>query len=121
MGFFTPRERRELNKAADIAEFAPPRRDRSHDLTDANAMRRLTAGPLQEIDRLIAGLHMRRETLLGESVRMQRELAEYAHLNQSTMESTRIIAEALASWPHWLAPPDSPAGRRISLPPRSAP
>jgi hypothetical protein len=29
---------------------------------------------------------------------IQRELADYAHLSQSAMQSTRIIAESLAQW-----------------------
>jgi len=99
MGFFTPRERQELNRPADIAEFAPPRRVRSPDLADnAGSMQRMTDAPLQKIDDLIAELHMRRERLLSESARVQREVSEYARLSQSTMESTKIITEALSKW-----------------------
>jgi hypothetical protein len=100
MGFFTPRERRELERPGEIAEFAPARRVRIHELADNNtgSMQRLTQAPLQRIDDLIAELHMRREKLLSESARVQRELIEYAKLNQSTMASTNILAEALSNW-----------------------
>ena len=98
MGFFTPRERRELNRPAEITEFTPARRLRSHDLTDPGTMQRLTEAPLQEIDDLIAELMMRRERMLSESARVRRELTEYAKLSQSTMASTKIVTEALANW-----------------------
>jgi hypothetical protein len=101
MGFFTPRERRELSKPADVTEFSPPRRLRAHDLhplDNTGSMRRMTEAPLQEIDDLIAELYMRREQLISESARVQREVLEYAKLSRSTVASTKTIAEALASW-----------------------
>jgi hypothetical protein len=45
--------------------------------------------------------------LHDEGARVQRELAEYAHLSQSAMQSTKIIAESLAQWKRggeWSAP-----------------
>jgi hypothetical protein len=36
--------------------------------------------------------------LQSEGVRVQREIAEYSHLSQSAMQSTKIIAESLAKW-----------------------
>jgi len=33
-----------------------------------------------------------------EGERVQREIAEYAHLSQSSLQSTKIIAESLAQW-----------------------
>jgi hypothetical protein len=53
---------------------------------------------VQEIDGLIAELQTLRALLLEEAARVQRNLAEYAHLSQSAMQSTRIIAESLAQW-----------------------
>jgi hypothetical protein len=53
---------------------------------------------LREIDDLIVKLGRRREELLGETARMQSEIIEYARLNQSTIASTKIITERLASF-----------------------
>ena len=51
---------------------------------------------MQDIDGLISELQILRETLQEQGVRVQRNLAEYAHLSQSAMQSTKIIAESLA-------------------------
>jgi len=48
----------------------------------------------------------RREELLAESARVQRQIIEYAELSQSTVQSTRIIAESLA---HFNKVPDAPS------------
>ena len=47
---------------------------------------------------LIAELQTLRALLQEEGARVQRNLAEYAHLSQSAMQSTKIIAESLAQW-----------------------
>jgi hypothetical protein len=39
-----------------------------------------------------------REMLQSEGARVQREIAEYAHLSQSAMQSTKVITESLAKW-----------------------
>jgi hypothetical protein len=97
MGFFTMRERRELSKPAEITEFVPSRRFRSHD-DNMGSMQRLTEASLQEIDDLIAELLIRREKLLSESARVQREIIAYAKLSQSTMQSTKVVTDGLANW-----------------------
>jgi hypothetical protein len=51
-----------------------------------------------EIDNLIVELQMQREKLLSESARVQRDIVEFARLSQSTMQSTKIIAESLVYW-----------------------
>ena len=53
---------------------------------------------LRDIDRLITELQMVRELLQKQGARVQRDIAEYAHLSQSSMQSTKIIAEGLARW-----------------------
>src|SRR5262245_26161122 len=114
MGFFTTRERAELGKSADIRtqgkvrelvrrDFAPQqprRRPTEHDLTGhvGTLMQRVAESSLQEIDDLILELKRRREKLMNESARVQREILEYAKLSQSTMQSTKIITESLAHW-----------------------
>jgi hypothetical protein len=59
-------------------------------------LQRVAGTSVQEIDGLIAELQTLRALLEDEAARVQRNLAEYAHLSQSAMQSTRIIAESLA-------------------------
>ena len=61
-------------------------------------VQRVGGTSVQEIDGLIAELQTLRSLLPKEGARVQRSLAEYAHLSQSAMPSTRIIAESLAQW-----------------------
>jgi hypothetical protein len=61
-------------------------------------LQRVAGTSVQEIDRLIIELQQLRELLQQEGARVQREITEYAHLSQSAMQSTKIIAESLASW-----------------------
>jgi hypothetical protein len=60
-------------------------------------MQRVAKTALLEIDDLIAELWRRREKLLSESARVQREIIEYAKLNQSAVQSTKAITERLSS------------------------
>jgi transposase len=59
---------------------------------------RVAGTSVQEVDRLIGELQQLRELLQAEGARVQREITEYAHLSQSAMQSTKIIAESLAHW-----------------------
>src|SRR5437870_13450069 len=61
-------------------------------------LQRVAGTSVQEIDRLISELQTLRELLHAEAARVQREIAEYAQLSQSAMQSTKIIAESLAQW-----------------------
>jgi PleD family two-component response regulator len=61
-------------------------------------LQRVAGTSVQEVDRLIAELQQLRELLQKEGARVQREITEYAHLSQSAMQSTKIIAESLANW-----------------------
>jgi hypothetical protein len=61
-------------------------------------LQRVAGTSVQEIDGLIAELQTLRALLQEEGARVQRNLAQYAHLSQSAMQSTRIIAESLAQW-----------------------
>jgi hypothetical protein len=61
-------------------------------------LQRVAGSSVQEIDGLISELQTLRELLQTEGARVQREIAEYAHLSQSAMQSTKIIAESLAQW-----------------------
>jgi hypothetical protein len=114
MGFFTPRERAELGESLEPKmprkireqpirrDFAPRRTPRTHEPAGqsvasqiGSVMQRVSDSSLQEIDDLIAALKRRREKLLSETARMQREILEYAKLNQSTMQSAKVITESL--------------------------
>ena len=61
-------------------------------------LQRVAGTSVQEIDRLITELQALRDLLHSEGNRVQREITEFAHLSQSAMQSTKIIAESLASW-----------------------
>jgi hypothetical protein len=128
MGFFTSRERSELGKSAEPRvqgvdrevvrhDFAPRARRRpalEPDLTGhvGTLMRRVADSSLQDIDELIARLQRRREELLNESERVQRQVIEYAKLSQTTMQSTKIISESLA---HFNKVPDAPRLSELHL------
>jgi hypothetical protein len=53
---------------------------------------------VQEIEKLIAELHMLRETLQNEAARVQREIAGYAALIQNARQSMSTISESLSFW-----------------------
>ena len=61
-------------------------------------LERVAGTSVQEVDRLIGELQQLRELLQQEGARVQREITEYAHLSQSAMQSTKIIAESLSHW-----------------------
>jgi cell division septum initiation protein DivIVA len=61
-------------------------------------VQRVAGTSVQEVDRLIIELQQLRELLQQEGARVQREITEYAHLSQSAMQSTKIIAESLSQW-----------------------
>jgi hypothetical protein len=95
---FSPRRRPPAEPSfTDDGGAVPRRRPPQPDFTDdaAAMVRRATDSSLQEIDDLIAVLQRRREKLISETARVQREVIEYAKLSQSTMQSTKIIAESL--------------------------
>ena len=57
-------------------------------------VQRMGGTSVQEIDGLIAELQTLRALLQEEGERVQRKLAEYAHLCQSATQSTKIIADS---------------------------
>jgi hypothetical protein len=107
MGFFTARERAELGESVEIGkdgesvrhDFAPRRRPREEDAAGhlGSLMQRVAKAALQETDDLIAELRRRRERLLSESARVQREIIDYAKLSQSAVQSTKTIIERLSN------------------------
>jgi len=112
MGYFTARERNALGKSVDIGksvdkraqtklrefahdDFAPRRRPTNTDI--GSMVQQVSDGTVRTIDTVIAELQHRREAILGESQRMHQEIVAYAKLNQSTVDSTRIISDSLAN------------------------
>ena len=59
-------------------------------------LQRVAGSSVQEIDQLIAELQFMRASLESEGARVQRDIIEYAHLSQSAMQMTKVIAENLA-------------------------
>jgi hypothetical protein len=59
-------------------------------------LNRVAGSSVREIDRVIAELQTLRNFLQNEGARIQREIAEYAHLSQSAMQTTNIIIENIA-------------------------
>ena len=61
-------------------------------------IQRVAGTSLSEITNLISELESLREWLHIEGQRVQREISGYAHLSQTTIKSTRMIAENVAQW-----------------------
>ena len=61
-------------------------------------LKRLSSLSLSEIDQLVANLEALRDHLADEGERVRREVAEYALLSQSSMQSAKVIGESLAQF-----------------------
>jgi hypothetical protein len=57
---------------------------------------RISAVPMDEIDRAILELQTMRDLVRHEGERIEREIADYMSMSQTAMASTKIIAEGLA-------------------------
>jgi len=60
-----------------------------------NFLRRVSANSAGEIDNLISELRLLREKLLADGNRVERDIVEYAALNESVIEMTKIITESM--------------------------
>jgi hypothetical protein len=127
MGFFSARGRTRPRTSAEIGVHRKGRELVSHDVArrerprnnnaadHANSlMQGVTETSLDEIDELIAELQRRREKLLSESARLQREMADYTKFSQSAVQSTKISTKHLAHFKtqrlsHLKKVPDAPA------------
>ena len=116
--FFQTRELPELDRSAQVKaarQSVRPVERTTNDVTVGFAarlsslMQRAYGEPsLQQIDDIVAELRRRREHLLSESARMQREIAEYAKLSQRTAQSTKIGTQHLLGLKKV---PDAPTSR----------
>src|SRR5262245_61421150 len=61
-------------------------------------LKQVAGTSVQEIEQLIAELKGLRETLSTECERVQREIVQYAALNQAAMHSTKAVAESIGRW-----------------------
>lgn len=61
----------------------------------ASVLQSVTAISIRELDRAIADLQILREKLQRDEPRVQRELAEYVTLNETTFRSINDISECL--------------------------
>lgn len=114
MGYFTKRERAELNKVegveGEVPDFVRQRESLGAQRENSGAedqrvahrlgslIGQVAGNSIREIDNVTAGLRALRGQLESQGERVQREVIEYATLSQSTMESTKIISEQLAKW-----------------------
>src|SRR5882724_10111678 len=74
-------------------------------------LHRVAGTSVQEIDRLISELQILRELLHAQGARIQQEIADYALLSQSAMQSTKIFGESLSQWKKsgaWATPITAP-------------
>ena len=84
-------------------DAAGPRRERSDaepstapSSENLNPLIRSVAGAsIEEIDRVFLELKRIRDALQGDGVRLTRDLARYASLNQSVLATMKVIAESL--------------------------
>ena len=80
---------------------ASPLQQENSELAATNVgslVQRVSDTSVQEIEKLIAELHMLRETLQNEAARVQREIMGYAILTQDARQSLRTISESLSFW-----------------------
>lgn len=110
MGFFTNRERRELNPETNkrpvdgrgLRDFAPARLERkvenAPDENDPGALLQSAArAQVHEIDALISDLQMMRDRLSSEASRVQRAMVAYATFSETASQSSKVICESLRS------------------------
>jgi len=61
----------------------------------SSLMRRVAGTSTREIDNLISELRILREKLQADGSRVQRDIEEYAALNQSVIQLTKIISDGM--------------------------
>ena len=87
--------------ASTTAPSAAPQQCKDSELIATHfgsLVQQVSGTSVQEIEKLIAELHMLRETLQNEAVRVQREIMEYGTLIQDARQSLRTISESLGFW-----------------------
>ena len=85
----------------DVAHLRKPQPETGGELGVNNLnslIQRVSGTSVLEIEKLIAELQTLRDYLQNEGQRVQREITEYARLNQAAIDSTRVITERLLKW-----------------------
>ena len=97
--------------ASTTPPSAPPQQGKDSELITTHVgslVQQVSGTSAQEIEKLIAELHMLRETLQNEAARVQREIMKYATLIQDARQSLRTISESVRFWK------GDPAAPRVS-------
>jgi hypothetical protein len=97
--------------ASTTPPSSPPQQGKDSELIATHVgslVQQVSGTSVQEIEKLIAELHMLRETLQNEAARVQHEIMGYAILTQDARQSLRTISESLSSWK------GDPAAPRVS-------
>lgn len=81
----------------DIVDLRNQARNDSKATADdiGSLLNSISSSAVHEIDALISELKITRERLVIEAERVHREVADYAALNQSAIDATRLIVESL--------------------------
>ncbi len=64
----------------------------------ATLLQHIAGSSVQGIEQLIGELQTLSDVLHDEGARVEREVAAYARLSQSALQSTKVIAESLGTW-----------------------
>jgi hypothetical protein len=117
MGLFSARERPELARSVQFKKVQESVRHVERSTNDNAAhlgslLQRVTKTSLQQIDDIVTKLGRRREHLLSERARMQREIVEYAKLSQRTVQSTKVGTQHLL---RLKKVPDAPTMSRLRV------
>ena len=110
MSFANPRSAEivksdEIEAERNIHELARsnaafPQVESSDDETSANSqLRQVSETSTREIDNLIGELQRLREKLRADGNCIQRDIAEYAAMNQQVMQLTKIISQSVKKLP----------------------
>jgi hypothetical protein len=93
-------EMREIIRRDVVAQVrqSPPAEGEAGVDNLSGMIERVAVNSAAEIDKLISELQQLRDFLFNEGQRVQREIAGYAQLSQTAMNSTRVITENLSQW-----------------------
>jgi len=84
----------------DSSAFRHPENESEVSASNLNILLgRVSGTSMREIDDLIDGLQTLREKLQADGIRVQRDIVEYAELNQSVIQLTKIISESVKKLP----------------------
>jgi hypothetical protein len=88
----------DMDMDMDVASAPSPETESEAAANSIGLLLQRVAGiSIDEINKLTAELQATRHLLQSEATRIERQIIEYAHLNQSAMQTTKVIADHLAS------------------------